>query len=117
MIQFVIKQLITFFLLTTLVYSNNIEDRYRDVSLRIISSALSDSTAYNRLSYICDMFGPRLSGSKNLENAINWIIKEMKSDGFDNIQGERVKVPSWIRGKESIALLKPFNNLYPIKSI
>ncbi len=109
MIQFVIKQLITFFLLTTLVYSNNIEDRYRDVSLRIISSALSDSTAYNRLSYICDMFGPRLSGSKNLENAINWIIKEMKSDGFDNIQGERVKVPSWIRGKESIALLKPFN--------
>jgi len=87
---------------------NSIIDRYTDASLSIISKALSDSTAYNRLSYLCDTFGPRLSGSKNLENAINWILKEMKKDGLVHVQGERVKVPAWIRGEESITLLKPF---------
>jgi len=87
---------------------NSIIDRYTDASLSIISKALSDSTAYNRLAYLCDTFGPRLSGSKNLENAINWILKEMKKDGLVHVQGERVKVPAWIRGEESITLLKPF---------
>ena len=90
------------------ILGNSIKDRYTDASLSIISKALSDSTAYNRLAYLCDTFGPRLSGSKNLENAINWILKEMKKDGLVHVQGERVKVPAWIRGKESITLLKPF---------
>ena len=92
----------------SLMLGNSIIDRYTDASLSIISKALSDSTAYNRLSYLCDTFGPRLSGSKNLENAINWILKEMKKDGLVHVQGERVKVPAWIRGEESITLLKPF---------
>ena len=92
----------------SLMLGNSIIDRYTDASLSIISKALSDSTAYNRLAYLCDTFGPRLSGSKNLENAINWILKEMKKDGLVNVQGERVKVPAWIRGEESITLLKPF---------
>ena len=64
--------------------------------------------AYNRLAYLCDMFGPRLSGSKNLEKAIDWIIKEMKKDGLSNVRGERVKVPAWIRGAESMKILLPF---------
>ncbi len=97
---------ILFFL--SLILGNSIKDRYIDASLSIISKALSDSTAYNRLAYLCDTFGPRLSGSKNLENAINWILKEMKKDGLVHVQGERVKVPAWIRGEESITLLKPF---------
>ncbi len=92
----------------SLMLGNSIIDRYTDASLSIISKALSDSTAYNRLAYLFDTFGPRLSGSKNLENAINWILKEMKKDGLVHVQGERVKVPTWIRGEESITLLKPF---------
>ena len=69
---------------------------------------MSDSTAFNRLSYLCDTFGPRLSGSKNLEDAIDWIIGEMKYDGLQNVVGERVRVPVWLRGKESVTLLRPF---------
>jgi carboxypeptidase Q len=79
-----------------------------ETSLKIISKSLTDSTAYNRLGYMCDTFGPRLSGSKNLENAIKWILKEMNSDGFENVRGEKVPVPTWIRGKESATLLSPF---------
>ena len=69
---------------------------------------MSDSTAYKRLGYMCDVFGPRLSGTKNLENAIKWIIKEMKKDGISNVRGDRVRVPVWIRGDESIELIKPY---------
>ena len=96
------KILISILLCTSLTFSDNIKEKYMDASLRIISQSLSDSTAYDRLAYLCDTFGPRLSGSKNLENSINWILKEMKKDGLDKVQGERVRVPSWIRGKESI---------------
>ena len=83
-------------LLISISFPNSIKHNYSDISLRIISEALSDSTAYQRLAYLCDSFGPRLSGSKNLENSINWIIDEMKKDGFDRVEGQRVKVPTWI---------------------
>ncbi len=82
--------------------------QYQDLANQIIKETQSDSTAYNRLAYLCDSFGPRLSGSKNLEKSINWIIKEMKNDALDDVKGERVKVPRWIRGNESIKLLKPY---------
>ena len=89
-------------------FGESIKSKYVETSLKIISKSLTDSTAYNRLGYMCDTFGPRLSGSKNLENAINWILKEMKNDGFENVRGEKVAVPTWIRGKESVTLLSPF---------
>ena len=37
---------------------------------------------------------------KNLEKAIDWIISEMKADGFSKPRGERVRVPTWIRGDD-----------------
>ena len=92
----------------SICWAKAIEERYTEASLKIIAEAMSDSTAFNRLSYLCDTFGPRLSGSKNLENAIDWIIREMKYDGLQNVVGERVRVPVWLRGKESVTLLRPF---------
>jgi carboxypeptidase Q len=89
-------------------FGESIKSKYVETSLEIISKSLTDSTAYNRLGYMCDTFGPRLSGSKNLENAINWILKEMNNDGLENVRGEKVAVPTWIRGKESVTLLSPF---------
>jgi len=89
-------------------FGESIKSKYVETSLKIISKSLTDSTAYNRLGYMCDTFGPRLSGSKNLENAINWILKEMNNDGLENVKGEKVAVPTWIRGKESVTLLSPF---------
>ena len=46
--------------------------------------------------------------TKNLEKAIKWIIREMKKDGISNVRGDRVRVPVWIRGDESIELIKPY---------
>ena len=92
----------------SLILAGDIKTEYKPIADKIIRSLETDSIGYNRLSYLCDMFGPRLSGSKNLEKAIDWIIKEMKTDGLSSVKGERVKVPAWIRGKESLKILVPF---------
>lgn len=102
------KLILIVILMLSQSFGESIKSKYVETSLKIISKSLTDSTAYNRLSYMCDTFGPRLSGSKNLKNAINWILKEMESDGLENVRGEKVSVPTWIRGKESITLLSPF---------
>ena len=88
--------------------ANDIRSTYEQSAIKIINVLENDSIGYNRLSYLCDMFGPRLSGSKNLEKSIDWVIKEMKNDGLSNVKGERVKVPTWIRGEESLKILIPF---------
>lgn len=74
---------------------------------RLISAALADSAAWNRLAQLTDRFGPRLSGSRNLEDAIDWILAEMKRDGLENVRGEPVMVPHWVRGEESAELTRP----------
>ncbi|MDX2121263.1 MAG: peptidase M28 family protein, partial [Gemmatimonadota bacterium] len=81
--------------------------RYRDVADRIIQTALADSSAWDRLARLTDTFGHRLSGSRSLEQAIDWVLAEMKKDGLDNPRTEPVKVPHWVRGEESAELVSP----------
>lgn len=81
--------------------------RYREPATRIITAALADSAAYDRLGRLTDGFGHRLSGSESLERAIDWILREMKGDRLDSAWTEPVKVPHWVRGKESAELLEP----------
>lgn len=80
---------------------------YGDAAKRIIAHALKDSAAYSRLQYMCYTFGSRLSGSQNLERAIDWLLQTMKTDGHENVRGEDVKVPVWVRGEESCAMVSP----------
>ena len=82
-------------------------DAYRPTANRIISAALADSSAWNRLALFTDKFGPRLSGSESLERAIDWVIAEMKRDGLQNVRGEPVMVPHWVRGEESATMISP----------
>lgn len=77
------------------------------VAVRLLQTITNSSLAYQRLAQMCDQFGTRFSGSTNLEAAIDWLLKEMKSDGLDNVHGEPVTVPHWVRGEESAELLYP----------
>jgi carboxypeptidase Q len=83
-----------------------IED-YRAPAARIIGAALTSDRAYARLAYLTDRIGNRLSGSQNLERAIKWAVAEMKSDGLDNVRAEKVMVPHWVRGAESLEMISP----------
>jgi carboxypeptidase Q len=82
-------------------------DAYRERAARIIGAALTSDRAYRRLAHLTDLIGHRLSGSTNLERAIAWALAEMKTDGLDNVRGERVMVPHWVRGAESLELTSP----------
>jgi carboxypeptidase Q len=82
-------------------------DAYRATAGRIIGAALTSNRAYERLAYLTDHIGNRISGSTNLERAIAWALAEMKSDGLDNVRAEKVMVPHWVRGQESLEMLTP----------
>lgn len=82
-------------------------DGYRAPAGRIIGTALTSNRAYERLAHLTDRIGNRLSGSKSLELAIEWALAEMKRDGLDNVRGEKVMVPHWVRGKESLEITSP----------
>src|SRR4051794_32710710 len=77
---------------------------YRATATKIINSATSDSVPWNRVAYMADMFGHRISGSAALESTIDWIVAEMKKDGLENVHTEPVMVPHWVRGAESAEL-------------
>ena len=99
---------VTLLLISCLINGRSKPEEFLMDSQNIINAAMNDSTAYERLAYLCDTFGPRLSGSSNLEKALDWIILEMRSDGLKMVRGERVQVPTWIRGNESLDLILPF---------
>lgn len=84
-----------------------VSERQKADANRLIDAALADSSAYNGLARLTDTFGSRLSGSKSLEDAIDWILAQMKADGLANVRGEPVMVPHWVRGEESATLVSP----------
>ena len=82
-------------------------EAYREPAARLVGEALSSSFAWDRLALIGDTFGNRLSGSKSLEDAIQWAVGEMKNDGLENVHTEPVKVPHWVRGQETVEITSP----------
>jgi carboxypeptidase Q len=80
---------------------------YRDAASRLMGEAVASDAAWQRLAYLGDTYGHRLSGSPNLEAAIRWAVEEMKRDGLENVHTEAVKVPHWVRGHESLEIAGP----------
>ncbi len=84
----------------------NIDD-FREVSARIIGASLVSDVAYRRLEWLSDRIGYRFSGSESLERAIDWALSEMKRDELDKVRPEKVMVPHWVRGEESLEIISP----------
>jgi carboxypeptidase Q len=82
-------------------------DAYREPAARLIGEALSSRFAWDRLAELGDNYGPRLSGSTNLDAAIRWAVDQMKRDGLENVHTEPAMVPVWIRGHESARMTAP----------
>jgi carboxypeptidase Q len=80
---------------------------YAKTASQIIGSALVEGQAYEKLEYLSDSIGHRLSGSPELNQAIEWAVKTMKADGLDNVYTEKVMVPHWVRGAESAEIITP----------
>ena len=81
---------------------------HRAAAEQLITAALRDSAAYARLARLVDGFGHRHSGSESLERSLDWIVAEMRRDGFENVRKEPVMVTHWVRGAESAELIRPW---------
>ncbi|MEJ5286136.1 MAG: Aminopeptidase [Candidatus Kapaibacterium sp.] len=81
---------------------------------RIYNQSHSSNEAWKTLAQLCDDFGPRLSGSENLEKALFWIENQLREDGFDSVWTEEVMVPKWVRIHEDCEMIYPRRKFMPI---
>ena len=87
---------------------------YRANADKLIAAAQADQFAWDRLAELTDTFGQRLSGSDNLNRAIAWAVETMKKDGLENVHTERVMIPRWVRGSESLEITNPPHHNVPL---
>ncbi len=81
--------------------------QYQETANKLIDAALADKEGLARLEYLCYRIGNRLSGTPALNQAIAWSVGEMKKAGLSNVRMIPVKVPHWVRGRESAEMLEP----------
>src|SRR5262249_14238102 len=73
--------------------------------IRLHNSALTGDYAYLQLAHLCNNIGPRLSGSAQAQQAVQYVAAELRQLGLD-VQLEKVMVPHWVRGAETGELVQ-----------
>lgn len=84
------------------------QNPYRDEAHRIIRAAMQDDAGWDKLAYLTTQIGNRLSGTPQLQRAVEWAAAGMKSDGLQNVWLQPVKVPHWVRGAAEARVVAPF---------
>ena len=80
-----------------------------DIYAKIRKEEMDNSKIMNTMHYFSDLYGPRLTGSPNHENAAKWAVKEMKSWGFDDAHLEPWDFghPGWVNDRNYGLMLSP----------
>ncbi len=92
---------------TTAFDPNGLGQKYVESQRAIVASARGKRDAWEKLRELTDGVGHRLSGSPELDRAIEWGVRHLKADGHENVHTEKVMVPRWDRGRESAELVAP----------
>ncbi len=82
-------------------------DPYAADAARLMDASLGSTAAWDRLAELCDTFGGRLTGSRNLELAIDWAVETMRRDGLEQVRRQPTRAPHWVRGVESLEIVEP----------
>ena len=67
---------------------------------RLRDAAMKDPYALNQLRHLTDNIGPRLSGSPQAGQAVEYVADQMRALGAE-VTLEKAKVPHWVRGAET----------------
>lgn len=62
---------------------------------------------FNDTAGFVDTIGARMVGSPALDNGIDYILDLMRSQNFDEVHGEEITTPNWIRGNETLEMIEP----------
>lgn len=79
----------------------------RSVAVKLRNDARAGTGASELVRSLTDTVGPRLSGSKGYAQAVKWARDLLPTLGLQNVHVEPVKVPHWVRGEETAALVTP----------
>lgn len=106
-------------LLITLFGASVFGQTNQEVLQKIRDASDSSSTVMRSVSYLSDVYGPRLMGTKNYFDAVNWIEKELRSWGIQKIHKESFdnNYRGWELVDFSIAMRSPTYshiNAYPL---
>lgn len=71
---------------------------------RLRDAALGDPYALAELRHLTDNIGPRISGSPQAQQAVEYVAAEMRAVGAE-VQLEKTMVPHWVRGIETAELV------------
>jgi len=76
---------------------------------RIKAEAFDNSTVMETLSYLTDVYGPRLTASPEFKEAADWTVKRLQSYGVENVHLERWGPfgRSWALKGYSLEMLEP----------
>jgi Zn-dependent M28 family amino/carboxypeptidase len=72
---------------------------------KLQEAALASDYAYRQVAHLANNIGPRLSGSVQAAEAVEYVAGELKALGLE-VQLEKVMVPHWVRGAETGALVQ-----------
>lgn len=79
-----------------------------DKIVRELTQGRHKGKTFQALADFVDTFGNRISGTQNLENAIDYMMNKSVENNLENVHGEPVTVPHWVRGHEEAKMLLPF---------
>lgn len=85
------------------------QQMYADANtiISFINTNAGNRTAWDRLAFTTDTFGPRFTGTQALTDAIAWFGQMAAADGLlvkmDPVEG----LPRWVRGNEWAVLEAP----------
>ncbi|XP_049520785.1 LOW QUALITY PROTEIN: carboxypeptidase Q-like [Dermacentor silvarum] len=65
------------------------------------------NVTYEELATFVDTFGARPSGSKSLEDSIDYMLDVLRMHGLDSVHAEKAGVINWQRGHEEAWMMEP----------
>ncbi len=103
---FLVANLLFIFLSFSVLFSQTWE--IYEMDKKIINEEKEHSELMKNLEYLCDVIGPRLTGSKALKKANDWTAEKFKEYGCVNVHLESWKFGrEWFRGPAEAKIVEP----------
>ncbi len=100
------------FLLPGLAFAQNGVPARDEIYAKIRKEGSENSKVMNTIHYFTDLYGPRLTGSPNYNNAAKWGTEEMKRWGFDNtfLEPWEFGYPGWVNERNTGMIVAPMQD-------
>ena len=91
----------------------------RDIDWKIRREAIDHSQIMRTLHVLTDRYGPRLTGSPNLKEAQDWLVKEAAPWGLKNAHLEPWAFghPGWLNEKLSVHVVSPVKDALVVEAL